>query len=209
MWSWQHCWQVGLLLCTLYTKEWTSLGGLCPVCYFILFYFVMFFLVLSLTHQRINCAYRFSESGVEHCEWKDFPEWTLTFLKWFAGVMAVVCIFLATIEPSFLLGALIGPGAMALTQLSMACSKSYRKLHTEYHHYAYGWKEITGLAIVTNREIVDFDYSVIMEGKETITTGGVNIFCKRKQKEKIAEFMKRYLSPDVPFIKIKADVPKY
>ncbi|MET3055235.1 hypothetical protein ABXV19_25975 [Pseudomonas alkylphenolica] len=165
--------------------------------------------LISITHQRINCVYRIAQSGVEHCEWKDFPEWALTFLKWLAGVTAVFFVFMATVDPSFLLGALIGPGGVGLTYLSMAYSKNYREMHTQYHHYAFEWKEITQLAVVTNREIVDFKYSIIQKGDEHITNGGVNIFCKRKQKEKVAEFIRSFLSPNVPVIKTKADVPQY
>ncbi|WP_442112827.1 hypothetical protein [Pseudomonas sp. NUPR-001] len=175
----------------------------------IVFGVIMLSVISSMTHQRMNFAFRFTRSGFEHCKWKDFPEWALTFLKWLAGVTAIIFLFLATIDPSLLLGALIGPGGIGLTYLSMACSKNYRELHTHYHHYAFEWKELTQLAVVINREIVDLKYSVIQEGEDHITKGGINIFCKRKQKEKVAEFIKPYLSPDVPCIKIKADVPQY
>ncbi|MDD1979811.1 hypothetical protein [Pseudomonas tussilaginis] len=175
----------------------------------LLYFSVLSISLVSITHQRINCVYRIAQSGVEHCEWKDFPEWALTFLKWLAGVTAVFFVFMATVDPSFLLGALIGPGGVGLTYLSMAYSKNYREMHTQYHHYAFEWKEITQLAIVTNREIVDFKYSIIQKGDEHVTNGGVNIFCKRKQKEKVAEFIRSFLSSNVPIIKTKADVPQY
>ncbi|AIL63362.1 hypothetical protein [Pseudomonas alkylphenolica] len=167
------------------------------------------FVVLSMTHQRMNFAFRFSKSGMEHCKWKDFPKWALTFLKWLTGITAIFFVFMATIDPSFLLGALIEPGGLGLTYLSMAHSKSYQAMHTHYHHYAFEWEEFTQLAVVTNREIVDLKYSVIQEGDDHITNGGINIFCKRKQKEKVAEFIKPYLSPGVPCIETKADVPQY
>ncbi|MDD1979858.1 hypothetical protein NPS20_26210, partial [Pseudomonas putida] len=34
----------------------------------------MSLVILSMTHQRMKFAYRFTSSGVECCEWKDFPE---------------------------------------------------------------------------------------------------------------------------------------
>ncbi|MDD2050859.1 hypothetical protein, partial [Pseudomonas putida] len=119
------------------------------------FFIVLSLVISSMTHQRINCAYRFTKSGVECCEWKDFPKWALTFLKWLAGVTAIVFVFMATIDPLFLLGALIGPGGVGLTYLSMAYSKNYREMHTQYHHLIYEWKDFTQLAIATNREVVD------------------------------------------------------
>ncbi|MEG1039179.1 MAG: hypothetical protein RSE94_04580, partial [Pseudomonas sp.] len=173
------------------------------------FYLIITCAIYSMTHQRINCAYRFTSSGLEHCEWKDFPKWALTFLKWLTGVAAVVFVFMATIDPSFLLGALIGPGGIGLTYLLMANSKEYQELQTEYHHFAFKWADIERLAIVTNREIVEFKYGVVLKGKDHITHGGVNVFCKRNKKTEVAELIRSYLSPDIPFIKTKADVPQY
>ncbi|WP_310794528.1 hypothetical protein [Pseudomonas tussilaginis] len=103
----------------------------------VLFFSVVSISLISITHQRMNFAYRLTRSGVEYCKWKDFPEWALTFLKWLAGITAIFFIFMATIDPSFLLGALIGPGGVGLTYLSMAYSKSYREIHTEYHHHEF------------------------------------------------------------------------
>ena len=168
---------------------------------------VILLVISSMTHQRMNFAYRFTQSGVEYCKWKDFPKWALTCLKWFAGISAIVCIFLATIDPAFLLGALIGPGAMGLMYLSMANSKSYQEMHTQYHHYAFKWEELTQLAIAINREVVDLKYSVTQEGNDYKTNWSLNVFCKRKQKENVAELIRPYLSPGVPFIKAKVNVP--
>ncbi|WP_347928697.1 hypothetical protein [Pseudomonas helvetica] len=131
----------------------------------VFFYVLMSFTISGMTHQRMNFAYRFTQSGVEYCKWKDFPKWALTFLKWFAGITAIIFIFLATIDPAFLIGALIGPGGMGLMYLSMANSKSYQEMQTEYHHYAFKWAELTQLAIATNREVVDLKYSITLEGE--------------------------------------------
>ncbi|MGE8417914.1 hypothetical protein [Pseudomonas sp.] len=173
----------------------------------VLFFSVVSISLISITHQRMNFAYRLTRSGVEYCKWKDFPEWALTFLKWLAGITAIFFIFMATIDPSFLLGALIGPGGVGLTYLSMAYSKSYREIHTEYHHHEFKWDEFTQLAIATNREVVDLKYSVILEGDNFATKWSLNIFCKRKQKEKVAELIRPFLSPGVPVIKAKVNVP--
>ena len=173
----------------------------------IFFFSLMLLVLLSVTHQRMNFAYRFTQSGVEYCKWKDFPKWALTFLKWFTGITAVIFIFLATLDSTFLIGALIGPGGMGLMYLSMANSKSFQEMHTEYHHHAFKWEELTQLAIATNREVVDLKYSITLKGNDYKTNWSLNVFCKRKQKEAVANFIKPYLSPDVPFIKAKVNVP--
>ncbi|QYX48627.1 hypothetical protein K3F43_03735 [Pseudomonas tussilaginis] len=173
----------------------------------VFFYMLMLFVTLSMTHQRMKFAYRFTRSGIECCEWKDFPEWALTFLKWLAGITAIFFVFMATIDPSFLLGALIGPGGIGLTYLSMAYSKSYREMHTQYHHLIYEWKDFTQLAIATNREVLDLKFSHFDQRLGRVVNWSLNIFCKRKQKEKVAEFIRPFLSPGVPFIKAKVNVP--
>ncbi|WP_442112823.1 hypothetical protein [Pseudomonas sp. NUPR-001] len=173
----------------------------------IVFYLIALFVTLTMTHQRVNFAYRIAESGVEYCVWKDFPEWALKFLKWIAGITAVIFLFIATIDPSFLLGALLGPGGMGLTYLSMAHSKNYREMHTRYHNYAFKWGDFTQLAIASNREVVDLKYTITMEGDDFETRWSLNVFCRRKQKEKVAELIRPYLSPDVPFIRAKVNVP--
>ena len=171
------------------------------------FYLLMSFTVSCMTHQRMNFAYRFTQSGVEYCKWKDFPKWALTFLKWFIGITAVIFIFLATLDSTFLIGALIGPGGMGLMYLSMANSKSFQEMHTEYHHHAFKWEELTQLAIATNREVVDLKYSITLKGNDYKTNWSLNVFCERKQKEAVANVIRPYLSPGVPFIKAKVNVP--
>ena len=160
-----------------------------------------------MTHQRMNFAYRFTLSGVQCCEWKEFPKWAITFLKWLSGATAIIFVYLATIDPTFLIGALIGPGGMGLMYLSMMHSESYRKMHTQYHHLMYKWKDFTQLAIATNREVVDLKFSHFDPRLGRVINWSQNIFCKSKQKENIANFIRPYLLPDVPFIKAKVNVP--
>ncbi|WP_053164459.1 hypothetical protein [Pseudomonas sp. P1.8] len=165
----------------------------------------MFLVIVGMTHQRMNFAYRFTESGVEYCKWKDFPKWVLPFVKWFAGITAVMFIFLATLDPAFLIGALIGPGGM-LMYLSMASSKSYRELHTQYHNHFFHWNELTKLTIATNRDMVEVDYSVPKEGSIYMTEGSLYVFFKRDRKNEVVTLVKTHLPPAVPCIVGKVDV---
>ena len=173
----------------------------------LLFFIIVNTALISMTHQRMNFAYRFTQSGVEYCKWKNFPKWALTFLKWFSGITAIIFIFLATLDSTFLIGAVIGPGGMGLMYLSMANSKSFQEMHTEYHHHAFKWEELTQLAIATNREVVDLKYSITLKGNDYKTNWSLNVFCERKQKEAVANVIRPYLSPGVPFIKAKVNVP--
>lgn len=172
-----------------------------------LFYVVITLTISTMTHQRVNFAYRFTHSGLEFCEWKDFPKWALPFLRWVMGITAVIFLFLATTDPSFLIGALVGPGGMGLMYLQMAYSKNFRAMHTRYHHHDFDWNEFTQLAIATNREIVDLKYKMILDGDTCETEWNINLYCKRNQKEPVAEFIAPYLRPDVPSIRAKVNVP--
>jgi len=163
--------------------------------------------ITSMTHQRKKFAYRFTKSGIEHCEWKESPEWMLTGLKWFTGIVMMICISLALSDPRFAIGALVGPGAMGLVYFSMANSKSFREMQTEYHHYFLKWEELTQLAIASNRELVDVQYSIPEVDGVYIMDWNLNIYCRRHEKNKVADFIKPYLSPGVPCIVAKVNVP--
>ncbi|GAA0413203.1 hypothetical protein GCM10008969_40020 [Pseudomonas veronii subsp. inensis] len=154
----------------------------------------------------MNFAYRITQSGVEYCEWKDFPKWALTFLKWFAGMMAIIFIYLTTIDPTFLIGALIGPGAMGLMYLSMANSKTYQRMQTEYHHHFLHWKELTKSTVATNRVMMELEYSVPQEGSIYMTIGRQYIFFTPKDKERVTQLIKNNLLPGTPCVFGKVDV---
>ena len=172
----------------------------------IFFFIFILFTISCMTHQRMNFAYRFTQSGVEYCEWKDFPKWALTFLKWFTGMMAIIFIYLTTIDPTFLIGALIGPGAMGLMYLSMANSKTYQRMQTEYHHHFLHWKELTKSTVATNRVMMELEYSVPQEGSIYMTIGRQYIFFTPKDKERVTQLIKNNLLPGTPYVFGKVDV---
>jgi hypothetical protein len=172
----------------------------------VFFFSLMLLVLLSVTHQRMNFAYRFTKSGVEYCEWKDFPKWALNFLKWFTGMMAIIFIYLTTIDPTFLIGALIGPGAMGLMYLSMANSKTYQHMQTEYHHHFLHWKELTKSTVATNRVMMELEYSVPQEGSIYMNIGRQYIFFIPKDKERVTQLIKNNLLPGTPYVFGRVDV---
>ena len=184
------------------TKEYLVFNAISTL----LFFIIINAALISMTHQRMNFAYRITQSGVEYCEWKDFPKWALTFLKWFTGMMAIIFIYLTTIDPTFLIGALIGPGAMGLMYLSMANSKTYQRMQTEYHHHFLHWKELTKSTVATNRVMMELEYSVPQEGSIYMTIGRQYIFFTPKDKERVTQLIKNNLLPGTPYVFGKVDV---
>ena len=95
---------------------------------------------------------------------------------------------------------------MGLMYLSMASSKSYRELHTQYHNHFFHWNELTKLTIATNRDMVEVDYSVPKEGSIYMTEGSLYVFFKRDRKNEVVTLIKKHLPPAVPCIVGKVDV---
>ncbi|MBZ9779935.1 hypothetical protein K9857_00010 [Pseudomonas sp. REP124] len=171
-----------------------------------LYFSIVTFALISITHQRVNFAYRFTRSGVEYCEWKAPPKWVLPFLKLFTGITAIIFIFLATIDPAFLIGALIGPGGMGLMYLSMANSKGFQSLHTEYHHYFINWTTLTSITVATNRDMVELEFKFPEKNSNDMISGSQYVFFKRRKKEQVVELIKANLPPSVPCVIGKVDV---
>jgi len=164
----------------------------------IFFYIVIALTISSMTHQRVNFAYRLTHSGMEHCEWKDFPSWAPPLLRWIAGVTAVIFLFMATIDPTFLIGALVGPGGMGLMSLQMASSKNFRALHTRYHHVFMHWTELTGVTIATNRDIVEVDFSYSKPDSTYMAIGNEYIFFRKKEKQDVIRIIKSQMPANTP-----------
>lgn len=164
----------------------------------IFFYLVIALTITSMTHQRVNFAYRLTHSGIEHCEWKDFPSWAPPLLRWIAGVTAVIFLFMATIDPTFLIGALVGPGGMGLMSLQMAYSKNFRALHTRYHHVFMHWTELTGVTIATNRDIVEVDFSYSKPDSSYMAIGNEYIFFKKNDKQDVIRIIKSQMPSNTP-----------
>lgn len=172
-----------------------------------IFYILGMLFSSLMTHQRTKFAYRFTQSGVEYCKWKDFPQWALTFLNWFAGIAAVICVSLVSTDPTLLIGALIGPGGIGLVYLVKVNSKSYQAMQAEYHHHEIKWTEITRLAIASNREVVDLKYKAFEEGDPLPVIGNLNLFCRRGQKYEVAELIKPYMLKEADFMVARVNVP--
>ncbi|WP_207199846.1 hypothetical protein [Pseudomonas sp. TH43] len=171
----------------------------------VFFFFFILFTISCMTHQRVSFAYRFTKSGIEYCEWKSPAKWTLTFVKWFAGVTAIIFIFLATIDPVFLIGAMVGPGGMGLMYLSMANSKNYQNLHTEYHHHFLQWKELKKLIISTNRNMVELEYGVPQKNSKHLALGSLYVFFD-SQREEATDIIKSNLPLEATCTTEKVDV---
>lgn len=164
----------------------------------ILFFTTLLLTISTMTHQKMNYAYRFTLSGLEYCEWKDFPKWALPVLRWMIGITGIIFLYMATVDPAFLIGALMGPGGMGLMYLKMAYSKSYRDLHTEYHHHFLHWTELTEVIIATNRTMMEFAYSVPKPNSTHRSIGSQYVFFQKTEKQRVIDLIKLHLPESTP-----------
>lgn len=172
----------------------------------IFFFIFILFTISCMTHQKMNFAYRVTKSGVEYCEWKDLPKWMLSCLKWLSGITAIIFIYLATIDLMFLVGGLIGPGGTALAYLSMANSKNYQRMHTEYHHDFLHWRELTRTTEASNRIMIELEYSILQESSGLMIRGRQYVFFTKGRKASIVNLIKTHLLPSTPYVVGKIDV---
>ncbi len=91
------------------------------------FYILTMAAVYGTTHQKTKFAYRFTEQGVEVCEWKAPSKGWMIALKWLTVIAAIAVIFVIALDPSAALIALAGPGGMGLLYLGLANSKKSKK----------------------------------------------------------------------------------
>ncbi|SNS70031.1 hypothetical protein [Pseudomonas segetis] len=160
----------------------------------------------SMTHQRINFAYRLSESGIECCNWKDFPRWMLVGLNWFMGIAALVVICLAGDNPSALLAGILGPGAIGLMSWMMLNSKNYQEMQSDYYHRFFKFSEITEMTLGTNRTMIELLYLAVREGQKELGRGRMYVFFDKKIKQEVNDLIQQRLRPEVPYTVGKIDV---
>ncbi|WJM98694.1 hypothetical protein QEP73_11360 [Pseudomonas defluvii] len=134
--------------------------GFSKILIYVLFFFFISTPAVCMTHQRMNFAYRFTASGAEFCEWKNFPEWALRFLTCLAIISAILFACMASLyrDASFLIYAVIAPAKMMLLRASMN-SKNYRGVHTIFHLRTFEWSEFTEVVIDKKQGLVGLEFA--------------------------------------------------
>src|SRR5690554_502905 len=156
-------------------------------------------LALSMTHQTTKFAYRLTASGLEFCEWKEFPEWLPQLLKWAAGITCVFMLMLATIHPAALIGAIAGPGMMGLMYLKMGTSSQFRRMHERFHQGFHPWTDFTKMTVFRRRAIIGLDFTyfnpVADEGKGRMIDTDRLLYCRKAQLDDLIAIIREHL-PD-------------
>ncbi len=172
--------------------------GFSKILIYVLFFFFISTPAVCMTHQRMNFAYRFTASGAEFCEWKNFPEWTLRFLTCLAIVTAILFACMASLDrdASYLIYAVIGPANVMLLRASMN-SKAYRDLQTEFHHRTYEWSRFTLVVVDKKQTLVGLEFCWYDDymNKDFLSTAP--LFAKRREFDHLLAFFEERL-PHVP-----------
>jgi hypothetical protein len=118
------------------------------------FYILALAAIYGTTHQKTKYAYRFTERGIEVCQWKAPGKGWMLALKWLTVVAAIAVLFVIALDPSALWVALAGPGGMGFLYLGLANSKKFQELHTDYHTYEYRWSEFKNVTLDHSKKII-------------------------------------------------------
>ncbi|HIE1867302.1 TPA: hypothetical protein ACXJVP_005540 [Pseudomonas aeruginosa] len=161
-----------------------------------LLFLVVFPAMLSMTHQRMNFAYRFSKSGGEFCEWKNFPQAAVWVVNGFAVIVAIACV--ALLGPDGMLLGLLGAGGMGFTAIAMINSKSFQKMHTTFHHNAYSWSEFPGVVIDQRQKLVGLMFKWYHKELNEEMVSVEALYTRSRDFKKLVDFLEKQL-PDVPF----------
>ncbi|WP_163025655.1 hypothetical protein, partial [Pseudomonas aeruginosa] len=162
------------------------------------FFLIMTSVILSMTHQRMNFAYRISRSGFEYCGWKKFPKSAVIIVNCFA-VIAVILIFavMSSTPGGSLLG-LVGAGGMGLTAIATINSKRFQKMHTEFFQVDFTWNEFDKISLYKSRHIIGLNHE--WENLGQILPGIVNVFCRRKDFEERLAMIESLLPKPIPVV---------
>ncbi|PAU85949.1 hypothetical protein CK507_17500 [Pseudomonas sp. WN033] len=173
-------------------------------------YMVVMSGAFSMTHQKTKFAYRLTASGLEFCEWKEFPEWLPRLLKWAAIITGVVMLMLAMVHPAALIGAIAGPGLMGLMYLRMGTSSQFRELHESYHHIVQRWDEFNKVTVFRRRSIIGLGftyYNPQSEFEDKMVRSTRKIYCRKADLDNLITIIREQLPESTPYT--EAYIPIY
>ncbi|AQZ94258.1 HPP family protein [Halopseudomonas phragmitis] len=167
--------------------------------------------VLSMTHQKTKFAYRLTASGLEFCEWKEFPKWLPQLLKWAAIITGVVMLMLAMVHPAALIGAIAGPGLMGLMYLRMGTSSQFRRMHERFHQGFHPWSDFTKMTVFRRRSIIGLHFEWYNPegdgGKGRMIPWEEILYCRKTQLNELIGIIRKQLPESTPYT--EAYIPIY
>ncbi len=160
--------------------------------------------MLSMTHQRMNFAYRFSRSGFEYCGWKKLPKSAVIIVNCFSVIAGILIFAVMSSTPGGSLLGLVGAGGMGLTAIATINSKQFQKMHTEFFQVDFTWDEFDKISLYKSRHIIGLNHE--WENLGQILPGIVNVFCRRKDFEERLAMIESLLPKPIPVVVEKFEV---
>lgn len=154
----------------------------------------IFFLALyGTTHQKTKFAYRFTEKGIEVCEWKAPGRGWMIALKWLTVIASITVLFVIALDPSAFWIAIVGPGGMGLLYLKLANSKEFQKLHTSYHTYEYQWGDFKNITLDRPKSIICLEAPWLSPHSNEYVDWPFYVFSNRRNFAKHANLIQEHL----------------
>nr|WP_298378759.1 hypothetical protein [uncultured Halomonas sp.] len=170
---------------------------------FIVLYFFLLLIAMSMTHQTTIIVYRLTEKGCEIFSWKPQIDSVKPVMKWTAIISAVAVVVLVLVDPSFSI-ALVGPAGFGLLALMMGNSKSYQSLARDSSYEEMAWKDVEEIAVYKKRRLIGLLMTYKNDEGAPYSVYG-KIYCHKENLDKCVNFLKS-ATPQVPYVERKLNV---
>lgn len=168
-------------------------------------YAMMLYAIIGTTHQKVNCAFRFSTFGLELCTWKEMSKATLAFIKLISIILGTACLIAFAIMPGSFLISLGGAGGIGLFYLYTINSKAFRERDTRYTLENFPWENFKEIHIDRRQHLISLEVTCFNPKRQTYKNWPVYLFAPKKNFERNLAFVKQQL-PDLPVKEMRISV---
>src|SRR5690554_2362878 len=163
-------------------------------------------ITMSMTHQTAIIVYRLTDKCIEVFSWKPQIDSVKPVMTWTAIGSGVVVLFLAFIDPAFLIAA-ISPVGIGIAAALMGNSKNYRSMVRDDQHDEIDWKNAEEIAVWRQRAVIGLRFTYHNEDGFSYQAYKT-LYCHKKELDARTAFLRAAL-PDTPYRECKLDVDSH
>src|SRR5690554_7414048 len=160
-------------------------------------------ITMSMTHQTAIIVYRLTNKCIEVFSWKPQIDSVKPVMTWTAIGSGVVVLFLAFIDPAFLIAA-ISPVGIGIAAALMGNSKNYRSMVRDDQHDEIDWKNAEEIAVWRQRAVIGLRFTYHNEDGFSYQAYKT-LYCHKKELDARIAFLRETL-PSTPYRECKLDV---
>lgn len=166
---------------------------------------IILYAVIISIHEKTNFAFRFSNFGLELCEWKELSKATLIFIRAFTIVAATILLIMFSLSPELFLVSLVGIGGIGIIYLAALNSQAFRDRHTTYHLEEFPWKNFKEIHVDRRKKLISLEVTCFDPDIQEYSDWPVYLFAPKKDFERNLAFVKEQL-PNLPVREMRISV---